>query len=492
MRRMILRRIAFCIAFCAIASVDTHAQDVVLVGGVVVDGSGKPGAAANVRIRNGRIEEIGAFRPRPGEATINVKGLVVAPGFIDVHNHSAGLIDQELGAPTQIMQGITTAAFGLDGEGPILVNDFMARFDENPPVFNVVVFAGHNTVRRQVMGQDYRRAATPEEIRRMEDAVEIAMRQGAFGLSSNLESGPGAYSTLDELVALARAASRYAGVFVCHVRNEGDGAIEAVREAIEVGRRAKIPVHISHLKLGSAAVWGKAAALLAEIDAARKQGVDVTADVFPYNSSESDLAALLRGQSPERQAAARAVKDAGGAANILIVRAEKRPDYSFKTLEQVAGAGVDPIDVYLQILRDGGGRAIVASMAEKDVRTLMRHASVMVASDGGVGYAHPRSAGTFPRVLGMLVREEKLMSLEEAVRKMSTLPAARLGLKERGILRKGANADVVVFDPTQIRDKAAPEDPTALPEGVQFVFVNGVLTVKDGRPTGERAGAALR
>jgi N-acyl-D-aspartate/D-glutamate deacylase len=333
----------------------------------------------------------------------------------------------DLGAPSQITQGITTVALGPDGTGAIAIEDFMMAYDDEPPALNVLTFVGHGTVRRSIMREDYKRPATPLEIVQMADLVEFAMREGAFGLSSDLENEPGSYATTDEVIALAKVAARYGGTYMTHVRDESSKVLDSIREAIEIGRQAKIPVQISHLKLGSEAVWGKTAEVLSEIDKARMQGVDVAADVYPYTASVT---------------------------------------------------GVDG--------------AVAPSMTDRDVRAFFRHAWVMVASDAGVTTRHPRSAGTFPRVLGPLVRDEKVLTLEQAVRKMSGLPAARLGLKERGLLRIGGAADVVVFDPARIRDKSTVEDPFALAEGMKFVFVNGTIVVIDGQPNDARPGLALR
>jgi len=455
-----------------------HGEDLVLTGGSLLDGSGKPAMVGNVRIRDGKIQDVGPFRVLPADKTIDVKGLVVAPGIIDIDNHSAGLLDVDTGASTQILQGITTAVVGLDGEGPIQVEDFMKRFERKSPAMNVMAFAGHNTARREVLGQDYKRAATPDEIRRMEVLVEQAMSQGAFGLSSNLEFGPGAYSTMDEIVALAQIVAKYAGVYAIHLRNEGDKVFEALREAIDVGRRAKVPIHISHLKLGAAAVWGKSTTLIGEIAAARSQGVDVTADASPYESIESDISAAGAAEAP---------------ANMLVTRAFKHPEYSFKTLAQLAAEkSMSPVDAVQQIVRDGGARVIVTSMSPSDVRAFASDPSIMIASDGGLGYLHPSGAGAFPRVLGPMARDEKSIKLETAIRKMTAMPAARLGLKERGVLQKGAAADILVFDPARIQDRATVQNPSAPAEGVKYVFVNGIMVVSEGQPTADRPGTPLR
>jgi N-acyl-D-amino-acid deacylase len=484
---VLFRKLFLAIVVCVASNHTAWAQDVVLAGGLIIDGSGKPGVIGDVRIRGGKIDDVGAFRPLPNEPVIDVKGLVVAPGFIDIDNHSAAVLDASLGAQSQVMQGVTTLVFGLDGEGPVRVEAAMARFDDKAPALNVLTFAGHNTARREVMGADFKRAATTDELHRIGGLVEQAMRQGAFGLTLNLESGPGAFATLDEVVELAKIVARYGGVVVIHVRSEGEKVIDGVREAIEVSRRAKVPVHISHLELSAASVWGKAAAVLAEIDAARSQGLDVTADASPYNSHEGQLAAA----TPET--VSKLLQDVGGPGNVLIVRCLRHPEFALKTLAEIAAeTRMSPAETYLQILKDGGARAITSSMAATDVRALLVHASVMIASAGGIGDLHPTGSGAFARVLGPLVRDEKLMPLEIAIRKMSALPAARLSFSERGVLKKGATADIVVFDPARIQDRSTPQNPTRLAEGIRYVFVNGVAVVKDGQPTEERPGAALR
>jgi N-acyl-D-aspartate/D-glutamate deacylase len=409
-------------------AVPAFPENLVLLNGTIIDGSGRPRTRGNVRIRDGKITHIGAFRALAGETTIDVNGLVVAPGFIDIHNHSTPGLRNDLGAPSQITQGITTIVLGPDGSGAIAIEDFMMAYDDEPPALNILTFVGHGTVRRSIMREDYKRPATPLEILQMEDLVEFAMREGAFGLSSDLENEPGSYATTAEVIALAKVAARYGGTYMTHMRDESGKVLDSIREAIEIGREAKIPVQISHLKLGSEAVWGRATEVLGEIDKARMQGIDIAADVYPYT---------------------------------------------------VSVTGTD-------------GPAALPSMTDKDIRAFVRHAWVMIASDAGVTTRHPRAAGTFPRVLGPLVRDEKVLTLEQAIRKMSGLPASRLGLKERGTLRVGGAADVVVFDPASIRDKSTAEDPFALPEGMKFVFVNGTIVLRDGQPNGARPGLALR
>jgi N-acyl-D-aspartate/D-glutamate deacylase len=470
------------------------AQDMVLVGGTIIDGTGRARVRGNVRIRGGEVADIGTFQPARGEVTLNVAGLIVAPGFIDLHNHSADALAENPGAVSQITQGVTTVVLGPDGGGPIGIENFMARFDENPAAVNLMTFVGHANVRVRVMGANYRRAATGEELSRMEQLVEDAMREGAFGLSSALEYDPGSYATVEEMVVLAKVAARYGGIYMTHIRNEGDGVLAAIAEAIEVGRQANIPVQISHLKLGSAAVWGKAAEAVALIDKARAAGVNVAADVYPYNTAMSSLRALVPAQSlGDSQAVSKALENAGGAGSIWITQSSSHPDYKLKTLEQIAQErGITPADLYGELVKEGETTVISSSIAERDIAALLRHAWVMVASDGGIGMEHPRASGTFARVLGKNVRDDKLFTLEVAVRKITGLPASRLGLKERGVLAKGSAADIVVFDPNQIRDASTLQDPAALSQGIRHVFVNGVMVLKEGQPTEARPGNALR
>ncbi len=478
-------RIAFKLVLALLLATPAFPQsatdDLVLVGGTIIDGTGRARVRGNVRIRAGEITDVGAFQPARGEATLNVAGLIVAPGFIDIHNHSADALQEKPDALSQITQGVTTVVLGPDGGGPIGIETFMLPFDEKPLAINVMTFVGHANVRVRVMGANYKRAATPEEITRMEELVEDAMREGAFGLSSALEYDPGSYSTIDEMVALAKIAARYGGVYMTHLRDEGDRVLDALAEAIEIGRQANVPVQISHLKLGSAAVWGKTAEALALIDKARAQGVNIAADVYPYNTVLSRLGPLIR------------LENVGGPANVLVIESPMHPEYKLKTLDQIATErAMMPLDLYNEMLKEDQTTVVTTSISEKDVTAFLSHAWVMISSDGGLEIAHPRSAGTFTRVLGKIVREDKTLTLEVAVRKLSGLPAARLGLKERGVLAKGAAADIVVFDPNLVRDASTFQEPAALSQGIKHVFINGTAVIKDGRPTEARPGRALR
>lgn len=467
-------------------------------GGLVVDGSGEPGRIADLRIVGDRIVEVAPrLRPRRGESILEAKGLVVAPGFIDIHNHSDRGLAEDPTARTQILQGITTLAVGPDGSSPWPVAQYLAWAQEKRLAPNLLAFVGHATVRREVMGKDFRRPATPEEITRMAQLVEQGMREGAVGLSSGLEYDMGNPATTEEVITLARVAARFRGIYMSHVRDEADAVMDAFREAIRIGREAALPVQISHIKLGTVGVWGKAGEASALIDEARRDGLDVTADCYPYDAWASSITVLVPSRRHEDPVAVRrGLDDVGGAGNILITSCRAHPDYEGKTLDAVARQrGTDPVEAYIAIVRDGGAGVVCRSMTEADIRTFMTQPWVMVSSDGGVGGLggrHPRAAGTFPRVLGRYVREGKWMSLEAAIHKMTELPAARLSLNDRGSLRKGMKADLVVFDAEKVLDRSTMLEPQLEPEGVVHVFVNGQSVVRDGQVTGERPGAVHR
>lgn len=472
----------------------------VIVGAQVADGTGSPLRTANVRIAGDSILEVGTFVPRDDEAVILAEGLVLAPGFIDIHNHSTeGVLTEPL-AVSQISQGITTLAVGADGNSPWPIKTYLDKLRASPATVNVIVLAGHATIRRLVMGDDYARPARREEVARMETLVEQAMREGAAGLSSGLEYEVGGYATTEEVIALARVAARYGGFYMTHIRDEADRVFEALAEAMEIGRAARIPVQISHIKLGTVGVWGNAARAVRMIEEARKQGMDVTADCYPYDAWSSTITVLVPNKRHNhRPSVAKGLADVGGAQNVLIVDMQKHPEYEFRTLEEIAKArGISPVDLYMEIVREGGASVVCRSMNEEDIHAFYQQPWVMVASDGGIGARHPRGAGTFPRVLGRYVRERGWLSLGEAIRKMTSLPAARLKLTDRGVIREGMKADLVLFDPKSVADHSTFSEPHHLSEGIHRVWVNGVevwhttsaATTQSGA-TGARPGRVL-
>jgi N-acyl-D-amino-acid deacylase len=369
---------------------------------------------------------------------------------------------------------------------------------KNPAALNVALMAGHATIREQVMRKDFRRTATAAEIEEMAQLADQAMREGAIGLSSGLEYDVGSYSATEELVALAHAAAKHGGFYMTHIRDEADKSFEALNEEIAIGGRAHIPVEHSHIKLGTVGVWNKAAGYIKVIEDARRRGVDFLADCYPYSAWSSNLQVLVPDKQYENpKSVEKALADVGGASHVTIADFSPHPEYESKTLEALASAhGISPVEMYIQLIREGDAAHTEAgiigqSMIEPDIKAFYQQPWVMVASDGGIGSKHPRGAGTFPRVLGLYVREKHWLTLPEAIRKMTSLPAQRLGWKDRGVIRRGAMADLVLFDPDTVIDRSTYANPFELPTGIEKVFVNGELVWDAGKPTGARPGRVL-
>ena len=447
-----------------------------IYGARIADGTGAPLRKADVRIEGDRIAAIGKLRLKPGEPAVNGRGLILAPGFIDPHNHSTDL-DADPAAASQVSQGITTILVGQDGSSPWPIGGYLKRRAERPAAVNVKVLAGHATIRRLIMGADFRRAARPGEIAAMERLVEQAMREGAIGLSSGLEYEVGSYATTEEVVSLARIAGRHGGIYVSHVRDEGDGVFASLREIIRIGREARLPVQITHIKLATAAVWGRAAEAVKMIEAARASGLDITADCYPYDAWSSGISVLVaRDRQHDPAAIAKGLADVGGPASVTITKSKAHPEYEFRNLEQIAAAKrVTAVELYSEMVTEGGATVVVRAMKDADIRLFYQQPWVMVGSDGGIGMRHPRGAGTYPRVLGLFVRERHWLSLPEAIRKMTSFPAARLGLADRGSIRVGMKADLALFDPARVTDRATFADPLKLSDGIAKVWVNGVV-----------------
>ena len=465
----------------------------VVVNATIVDGTGAARRTGSVRVTNGRIAEIGSVILATGEETIDGRGLVLAPGFIDPHNHSTdGLLTEPL-APTQISQGITTAVVGQDGSSPWPIGDYLDRLRRDKPALNVMTAVGHATIRRQVMGDDYKREARADETSRMETLAAQAMRDGAIGLSSGLEYEVGGYANTEEVIALAKVAAKAGGFYISHIRDEADKSFEAMREVIAIGERAGLPVQNTHIKLGTVGVWRRAGDVIKMFDAARARGLDVTADAYPYNAWSSTITVLIPSKRYDDPGdVAKGLADVGGAENVLITRHAAHPEYEYKTLAAVAqNQGITAVALFSQIVKDGGASVVCTSMVDEDIRAFYQWPWTMVSSDGGIGMRHPRGAGTFPRVLGLFVRERKWLTLEDAIRKMTSLPASRLKLTDRGVLTTGAWADLVLFDPATVIDRSTFNDPFTISTGIRGVWVNGTKVWDDTRPTGARPGSVL-
>ena len=472
-------------------------QGLLLVNGRVIDGTGAPERVAAVRVRGDRIVEVApGLTASPGEQVLDISGLVIAPGFIDLHSHADRGIDERPDASTQVMQGITTALVGQDGGGPMPVSEFLERIGTVHPAINYATSVGHGTIRSIVMGGDFKRAATDAEIETMKALVDRGMRDGAVGLSSGLEYDPGFYSKASEVVELARVAARHGGFYSSHVRDEENTVLDAWREAIDIGRKAGLPVQISHMKLASKPVWGKAAEALRILEDARREGLDVTGDWYPYTYWQSSMYVLIPDRDFENRSKwETGLDEIGGPGNVLITNYRPDPSYNGRTVADVAKAsGKDAVTVIIEMIRAAGpGIGIIGtSMTEEDLARIFVHPQVMICSDGGLSGRHPRGYGAFPRVLGHFVRERGLLPLPEAIAKMTSRAAARLGMPDRGTLAPGKAADVVVFDPAVIADRGTPQEPSLAPVGMRHVVVNGELVLRDGQMTSARPGRPLR
>jgi N-acyl-D-aspartate/D-glutamate deacylase len=493
--------------------------DIVIRGATLYDGTGQPGKVGDLALKGDRIVGVGTFTVAGTPRVLDGTGLAVAPGFIDLHSHS----DYPLQEPATranlnyLIQGVTTVVTGNCGAGPVDVAAFFKKLDAGGVGSNVIHQVPHNDVRRKVLG-NANRQPTAAELQKMEALVDRAMRDGAWGLSTGLIYNPGTYARTDEIIALAKVAARHGGFYASHIRNEEAGLLTAIEEALTVGREAGLPVHISHLKANGRKMWGKAADALALIKRARDRGQVVTADQYPYTASSTSLAAMVvppvfreggskeylaRFDDPEqgprvREAISKELAERDNGKSLQVARYPARREWQGKDLLTIATEEKKtPLDVVLEIERNGGAQMVSFGMSEEDVRLIMRQPFVATASDGssmvpGDTVPHPRSYGCFARKLGRYARDEGVLSLEQAVRSCSGLPADVLRLTDRGYLKVGAYADVVVFDPKVYRDQATYQKPHQYAPGVRYLFVNGKLVVADGKYNGTLAGKALR
>ena len=523
MRARLLCAVLVAAAACAAAvSAQRETFDLVIINARIVDGTGAPARAGSLGIRKGVIARVGGVTAAQGASVIDARGEVVAPGFVDVHTHADDLAERP-DAANFIRMGVTTVVAGNCGSSALELGEALQAITDAGPAVNYATLIGHNTVRSAVMGRA-QRAPTVVELQRMKSLVFKGMAEGAVGFSSGLQYIPGTYSTAHEVIELARVAANEGGIYATHMRNEGTELLAAVAESIHVGSMLRMPVQISHLKVDSPSRWGSSTAALTLIDEARKKGVDVEADQYAYTAGSSSLSIrfpswALEGTSAE--VAAR-LNDADTWARIKREMAQLLAERGFTDLSWATGAtyrgneayngltmkavaqamfGRDGADDQLEAARvvmlNGGASMVYHFMTEDDVERIMRHPMVGIASDAGVvpfgsGVPHPRGLGNTVRVLGRYVRERKVISLEEAVRKMTSLPARQFRLAGRGEIRVGAAADLVIFDPALVADAATFAAPHAYPVGITHVIVNGVSAVRDGEALGTRSGQVAR
>jgi N-acyl-D-amino-acid deacylase len=490
----------------ALASTVTEAQaqpstpTLLINGGTLIDGTGAKRRRADVRVAGREVVEVGHLKPRPGERVIDARGLIVAPGFIDTHSHADGGLFETPDAQSQIRQGITTAIIGQDGGSHLPLAAYFVEVAAKPVALNLASFVGHGTVRGAVMGEDYKRPATAAEIEKMAALVDGEMKSGALGLSSGLEYDPGLYSTTAEVVACAKVAAKYGGLYISHVRDEENEALTSFRELIGIAEAAHLPAQISHIKLGSSNVWGKADEVLRSMADAKKRGLDISADVYPYTYWRSTITVITPTRDwTDRAAWQKGLDEIGGPANVLLSTYTPDPNWQGKTIAQISQlTGRDAVTIIQEIVakthsegtteREG---VVVTAMQEADLRRFMRAPGIMFCTDGGLRGGHPRGAGTYPRILGRYVREWHVLTLEDAIRKMTSLPATRMGLRDRGTLKTGMKADIVIFNADQVLDTATTAEPQAQPVGIPYVLVNGVPVLDSGKVTGQHPGMLL-
>ncbi|HEX2717852.1 MAG TPA: amidohydrolase family protein, partial [Gemmatimonadaceae bacterium] len=440
----------------------------------------------------------------PRDSVIDAGGLALAPGFIDTHSHHDRNLAENRGMLAVVSQGVTTIIVGQDGGSRLPLARFFGDLEATPVAANVASYVGHGTVRDSVMGEDFKRAATPAEVERMKALVAQEMGAGALGLSSGLEYDPGIYSDRSEVVALAKVAADSGGRYISHIRSEDRDFWSAVDEIIRIGAANRMPVQISHGKLAMRSLWGQAPRLIAKLDSARAAGVDITMDVYPYQYWQSTLTVLY----PQRDFSNRAttefvLREVAAPEGLLLSRFEPQPEYAGKTVAEISKMrNSDPATTLEWLIatseaaRKSGGRGgqgvIGTSMDERDIAQLIAWPHSNICSDGELQGRHPRGFGSFPRVLGRYVREQKVTTLPDAVRRMTSLAAAHVGLRERGTIAPGYYADLVLFDPDRILDRATPADPQLTADGISSVWVNGRPVYANMRTTGNYPGRVLR
>lgn len=496
--------------------------DLIINNARIIDGTGNPWFRGSVGVRDGKIVKISRFDLKGAEKIIDAKGQIVAPGFIDVHVHTENIFNEPQ-AENFVRMGVTSLVTGNCGGSVTDVGEFLGRFKEKPLSVNLATLIGHGSIRAKIMGLDDR-APTADEQKKMDELVEQAMKDGAVGLSTGLIYVPGTFAKTEEVVELARAASRFGGTYASHIRNEGNDVVEAIKEAINIGEQANMPVEVSHFKISSRALWGQTPTTIGLVEDARRRGLTVTVDQYAYTASSTSLDARMPSWAIAggREEGKKRLADPATKARIVAemkdwLKKAKFKDLSFayvssyradpgfngKNIAEITRSvrGKKNLDEQLEQMFDmyqkGGAQMVYRQMDEPDVQNIMRQPFTMIASDSGVlkpgsGVPHPRGYGNNARILGRYVRELKLLTLEDAIRKMTSLPAQAFNIRDRGLIREGYAADLVIFDDATISDKATFENPHQYPEGIITVVVNGKSVFENGRMTGNLPGEAIR
>ena len=482
------------------SGVDISSVNALIKNVYIIDGSGSGRYLADVRIKEKRIEEIGQLERKNNEIIFQGNGLILSPGFIDTHSHADGDILSHPDALAAISQGITTVIVGQDGSSPYPLENFIKNIEELGTTINVGSYVGHNTIRYEILKENFQRAANENEVVLMANMLKSELSSGAIGLSTGLEYDPGIYSDRSEVMTLAQVAADAGGRYISHIRSEDRWFEDAIDEIIEIGRSTKMPVQISHFKLAQKSLWNQAARILKKLDQAVKEGVNITADLYPYEYWQSNMMVLLPERDPtDRNAVALALDQIAPPEGIWLTRFDPEPNYVGKTIVEIAEERqMDPITTYMQLaqesqlMKKGSDMIIGTSMIEDDIRTLLLWERTNVCSDGGLVDLHPRGMGSFTKILGKYVREEGIMSLEIAIRKMTGLAADHMGFNDRGYIRIGQMADLVLFDPDTVIDNATPDSPDTISDGIVSVWVAGEQVFSQGEATEARPGRFIK
>ncbi|MBT6033065.1 MAG: D-aminoacylase, partial [Kordiimonadaceae bacterium] len=507
------RHLTFCIALMFLCScsadevneVGVKTLSTLIKNAVVYDGTGENSFQADVRIEDGLIAEIGMIDAREGEQVWDANGLALAPGFIDPHSHHDTKLMKKPAPKSALGQGITTIVSGLDGGASTFGDPFISIehnysvFQQNPAAINLAYFAPHDTYREIVMGDDFKRTATDEELEKMSQMLRRDMEAGALGLSTGLEYEPSLYSKTEEVIELAKIAAVYGGKYSSHIRSEDIKVTEAIDEVLTIAREANIPANISHIKLAMYAIHGNAPEVIEKLNKARDEGLDITADIYPYDGWKAPMAILMPERDyTDREAGEYALTSIASPASITISDYEGEPTYIGKSLAELAiEKKTDPVSLMMELLQraerdDLNERVIGRNIGEEDIQTFMKWPYTAITTDGGIDDSHPRGQGTFARVLASYVRDKNVLSLSEAIRKMTSLPAHNLGISDRGMIKKGLAADLVLFDPDRIQDHATFENSLEYSTGIDAVWVNGEMVWNKGSVTDARPGQIIR